>query len=388
MINNIKRFFALFCVLSFSTLIQTNTLLDMSIMMGAQIGANTANQAISKQYSDMAIAIEKEQNNIENSITLFQSNITKAQKKDLVQIFDFFKQAQTKINETINGQSAMQAAMIDYINSIASLNPPQTNYLAHPTSLDILFTLATMYTPDGPVWKNVFPVGNWGYDETSDSFWQMAKSLMLPSPNTKTNNAINNLIFTEWITSKSSYKVSCEITLHDISYPCFVGLVFNKSRWISGDATRIQKYRLLGIYIKSPTLTHVCYSEPLKSANNSTTYPLENIITGLGVQPVTIKIPSQQSLRISPITFKLTVTTTPQQVNFKIWNTLTSEPENMIKVKSKNSDLFLYHDIGFMAPGAAAEFKLLEPTCLLFSSKAKSKFITEVNALTKIGKIS
>jgi hypothetical protein len=408
---HIKKLLPIFLLFLISTqAIFTNMLMDMGIMMGGQTGAQIANQSISTMYQDMGTVLTKGETTLQNSNSAFQSYVEKAQNQKMQNTLQFFKTAQSHVFNLTSDQSTSMQQMETYIFQAVSLQQPQSHYLSNPTTMDQFFTLATMYTPQGHLWKNVFPVGNWQYDQTTDSFWQMNKEPMLTTDtDVKTNKtsinankAPNNSIFTEWITRQSSYEILCEVTLYQVSYPFFAGVIFNKARWISGDTSRLQQYRLAGIYGNNDKKITACLAEqytpkanPKAKAPAATAgaqavatlplYPLQQIVSGSGVQPITINKTLFDSLQQHPITFKIKIITSPETIKLKIWQSKTVEPQEFTTVTSMNKDLFLYHGLGFMSPGAIAEFKIINPTSLLFPTSARTIFTAQVEALLKKG---
>lgn len=379
--------------------VQANMITDMAIMLGGQMGASGANQTISAMYSNMGDAITKDQNNIITSNKAFQTYVQTAGLAEIKKSIKLFQTAQKHIGSLTKEQSDFMNQMDTYIQQAISF-APQSDYVENGASADQLFTLGTMYTPQGQTWKNIFPVGNWEYDETTDSFWQMFSSpLMMTDPTTNVTSADkapNNSIFTEWTTRQSSYEISCDLTLYQvggkgkISYPFFVGIMFNKARWISGDNNRLQKYRLLGLYGNSNKSVQVCYSEqytPPTATGAATTpttlYPLQQIINKqASTQQNAIINPSVfATLSLQPITFKIKIITSPTTIQYKVWQSTTKEPQNFVSVKSKDSSLYLYHGIGFMAPGAIAQFKIIKPQEILFSPAAQKTFTAQVKTL-------
>lgn len=395
------------CCLIHNSITDANMMKDMAIMMGAQMGASAANQSVTQKFTDMEKAFGHSETHINAAINIFQTDITAAQSTQLTTIFHWFSQAQTQIKSLLTAQQGALKQSEDYLQKAISQQQGQAQYLSDPGSTDQFFTHATMYTPQGSVWKNLFyPNGNWEYDETSDSFWQMSYAPLLSAPtdnSSATNSTPNadhaptNSIFTEWFTTQASYEVECEITLYKIEYPFFVGLIFNKARWISGDMPRIQKYRLFGLYGNTNKKVQVCFAEAYDqttsqattptataSTQTTTTFPLQQIVAGSGVQKIKVDDNALQDLTIQPVTFRLKVQTYPTQIKLKFWPVTAQEPSNFITVQSNNQNLYLYHGIGFISPGAIAQFKLLQPTALLFSKSARDIFKSQVQSLTSI----
>ena len=362
---------------------------DMALMMGAQLGATLANQMVSGQFASMSQSMMTEQNNLENSMSLFQNNVQATQQDFLKNTFLFFQTAQSHTQSLMAQQNQYTQQLQAYIFKAMSLQQPQSHYLETPSSTDQLYTIGTMYTPSGPLWKNIFPIGNWLYDEELNSFWQMTNEPLLSSqtdPQTQAvtqtaNQAPNNSIFTDWITRASSYTIICNVTIYQTSYPFFVGIIFNKARWISGDMQRLQQYRLVGIYATSPQSINAYFSEEISATQN----PLDQIVKGTATTKIIIDPAPFATLSQYPVTYTVKIITTPSTIKFKIWQSKIKEPSAFTVVSSKNSDLFLYHGIGFMSPGAMSQFKIIKPTELLFSSQAVAQFTSQVKSLLQKG---
>ena len=378
--------------------LQANMLRDMAVMMGGQIGGSIANQAVTSEFSDMQTALTTDQTNVTTAMNSFATTVQAAQKTTLTNVFSLFSRAQSNISGLLTEQQASMTAMDAYLQAVLDRQQPQAEYLTTPTTFDQYFTLATMYTPQGPVWKNPFPVGNWEYDEKSDSFWQMSNVGMMNSSGTA-DQAPNNSIFTEFYTRNSVYAIEAQITLYNVSYPFFVGLIFNQARWISGDQARLQKYRLLGVYGDANSNVQTCFAEAVMTTpavNTPATataaavstpavwsYPLSQIVAGSGVQQTSINKSLLQNLKISAVKFYIKIKNSPNKIQYKIWPLTATEPTSFTTVQSQTPDLYLYHGIGFMAPGTIAEFKLLQPKELLFSVANKTAFQTQVQTLVQ-----
>lgn len=384
---------------------------DMAVMMGSQMAGNLANQAVSTQFDDMTKALTTSQTNITDTITTFTAQVQAEQSSSLKSTFHFFTQANTNIENLFTQQQASLTQMDDYLQSnVSQQGQTQSLYLQNPTKYDQVFTLATMYTPAGAVWKNLFPVGSWEYDQDADAFLQMTTMPMMQNDGTGTptaDKAINNSIFTEWFSRSPSYEIECEITLYEVSYPFFAGLIFNKARWVSGDLARLQQYRLFGLYgisnsaaqlyavdayIQTPGVPAVAgtlatataaavpaIAEVLPVWN----YPFAQILAGDGVLKTPVPATVLQNLNVESVVFRLKVKTSPGKIQVKFWPIPGTEPVKFTTITAKNKNLYLYHGIGFMAPGCMAQFKLLKPTSLLFSSDAQAAFQTQVQTWIK-----
>ena len=70
------------------------------------------------------------------------------------------------------------------------------------------------------------------------------------TPNEQITDPSQSSIFTEYISNAPSYDIEVECTLYNCKYPFFVGIMFNRARWIAADPERIWQYRLVGLYGK------------------------------------------------------------------------------------------------------------------------------------------
>lgn len=406
MIQNIMIF--LFCI---PLSIHANMLKDMAFMMGAQVGASVANEDIVKEFSDTSSAIQAEQTVLNNTTNNFLDKISNAKKTQLNNISTIFSNADKQINTMSMQQQQQTQDAQSYIQSVTSLQQPAIDYLDNPITYDQLFSHATMYTPQGPTWKNVFQIGDWDFDETDASFWQY-KNIPFISPETSTiEDAFKNSIFTEWNTHQP-YEIACDITLYKVSYPFYVGIMFNKTRWISGDTYGLQKYRTLGIYGDKNKKISLCFAEqkiPTPTQQTPTPplpiTPLEQIYQNQGTQNFAINQKAFADITTSKITFHLKIKPNAQNVLYKVWEknspepskyteiittSVTPKPNSLVTVSDNQgnsvtylaanyNDAFLYHGIGFISTGAVTQFKLLAPTNILFTAKNLKLFQNEVS---------
>ena len=376
-----------------ASFLHANMIRDMGLMMGAQMGGSIANQALTEQFDQLFTNLTNNQKNISSAINVFQIDMKNAQTVSLTHALEMLQKAQAHVTTSLSDQQKGLAEMDRYIQAAVRQQVPAVQYLQDPVKYDQIFTAGTMYTPQGLAWKNLFPIGNWEYDENSDSFWQMSHMPLMAVDAQGTlspEQAINNMIFAEWISRSSSYELECEITLYNISYPFFVGLIFNKARWVSGDMQRFQKYRVVGLYGSSQNKLQSCFAEffsSKQSTKNSApilNFPLSQILQNKGV----LSDFNVEIIQEMPVVFGLKVKTSANQIQIKFWPKILKEPTQFIKINSINPDLFLYHGIGFIAPGCMAQFKLIKPQEVLFSQVAQEQFKNETqsfisNAITK-----
>lgn len=442
----LQQFF-LWTLLLMQTLHLNGMMRDMAIMMGAQLGASIADQTVSNMYQQVAKGIQADQTNMSIASNSFLQNVQQAQEGQLKNMVNLFSSAGAQVETLMTNQTTNMQQMQNYIESIVSLQTPTPEYLSYGTEWDQTFANATMYTPQGRVWKNIFQVGNWQYDETTNSFWQMQQEPFITPASTSTsesttapiNNAYQNSIFTEW-TTQQPYEISCDITLYQVTYPFFAGIIFNRTRWISGDSYGLQKYRTLGIYGNENKQISLCYAEQTvpTSPTTATTmpmpnFPLDQIQSGQGAQKTILNQASFQNLQLQPLTMHFKIKPAPTSVEYKVWpNDGTAEPQSYIMIKTNSaqpktskkttknkvvvptgglnytysvvngaltvtstggstytynivndSDMYLYHGVGFLSPGAIAQFQLKGPNQLLFNSTQIQTFTQDFATYVK-----
>lgn len=357
---------------------------DMSIFMGTAMAASIANQQIATQAQDLAGMLTQQSQTIQANVQSFQSQAQASQQKDLqTQITNFSNkgkdiQAQTKAAIDRSSQE------LNYLYQNIILNKPQQEYLSSPIVFDQIFSQGDMLTPEGYVWKNPFSVGDWEYEKEDDSFYQYQMSPIFTKDSTgvvSSTRAENNSIFTEYSSMQSTYSISGTITVYQVQYPFFIGIIFNKARWVSGDYEALRKARMVGIYGKSETDIGVYFSEQytmtdaqLQStkSNEPIQQPLQQILSGSVDKKLPLIPDAFQNLKTASIVLNFEITTTPKKVTFAFWND--KNTKKAITVDNLNSQIFIYHGIGFISPGAIAQFKLNNPTNLLFSSAALAKY--------------
>lgn len=388
----------LVCILMLITNQQNKAMMEMAVMMGAQQGASVANETINNMFAQISKTVQKEQSDIQVSMKEFTTNVMSAQSKDAEFLGKVFEQAIKHVGTEESSQSQYTEKMQQYIFKMLSLHRPPFYYLLEgATTFDQAFERATMFTPSGPMWKNVFAKGNWEYDHETDSFWQLLKEpIQKPSANDDSANPIKasyNFIFTEYFPQAASYEIQCEMTLYNFDVPFFAGIMFNKTRWISGNADSLTKCRLVGIGAVEKDNFGVYFTEeynkssksPKKSDNSNTTllYPLNQIINQTSKPRKTLSKNLFANLHTDPPTFIFRIVTSPETIKLKVWQKGTKEPTDFINMKTQDKSLYMYHGIGFMSPAALTEFKLIKPEALLFSSDAKKQYSQDVEDLVK-----
>ncbi len=394
--------------------LNANMLKDMALMMGAQVGASVANQDITKEFSETSTSVQADQTILNTATNNFFSKISTAQTNQMNNISTIFSGANTQISTITNKQQQQAQDAQSYIQSVTSLQKPIIDYLDNPIVYDQLFTNGTMYTPIGQIWKNVFQIGDWEFDESDSSFWQYKDIPFISKQNNSMQDAFKNFIFTEWNTHQP-YEIICDITLYKASYPFYVGIVFNKARWISGDTYGLQKYRTLGIYADANKKISLCFAEqkmPTQTKNSTTSTtpalpitPLEQIYQNQGIQNFTIDQNAFNNLQNKKITFHMRIKPGPNTIMYKVWGANSPEPSQYTTISTSTSkaqanttltvsdgsggsitylaanynDMYLYHGMGFLSSGAVAQFKIKAPTNILFSEANLTTFKNEVS---------
>lgn len=359
-------------------------MLDMTIMIATQMGATLANEQIAGQAAHLGNILTQQNQTIQANIKSFQSQAQASQQKDLqAQIADFSNKGnaiQTQMQSSIDTSNIE----LNYLYENISLNKPLQQYLSSPVIFDQIFSQGNMLTPQGPVWRNIFSVGDWEYEKDDDSFYQYQISPIMSQDSDGTmssTRAENNSIYTEYATVDQSYTISGQITFYQVEYPFFVGIVFNKARWISGNYESLRKERMVGFYGKSADDIGIYFAqqytmtdEQLQAIGSSDPIqqPLSQILGGAVDNKFVIAPHTFDNLKIAPVAFNFEIITAPEKVTFSFWNDQNSKKS--IDIDKLDAQMFTYHGIGFIAPGAVVQFKLNQPEDILFSAQAISKY--------------
>lgn len=363
-------------------------IIDMSIMLGTQMGASMANAVIGTEAQMLSEKISKNSQALQTSIQAFQTKSQLDQQKKMQAMLTAFSNAQKTVQAQIQQGSIISNIELDYLYKSISINQPQQNYIFNQIQYDQAFSLGTMLTPQGALWKNPFSVGDWEYEGSSNSFWQYQSSPIFntttdDSGNTTSSSlqAENNSIFTEYFTNSPIYTIEGSIALTAINYPFFAGIIFNKARWISGDFEAIRKCRMVGVYGNSASDIGVYFAQQytmtdaqIKATNsqNPIQTPLQQIISNQ--TPQLIKVTSDQlsTIQTAPVicTFKITNSPTTVTITFSI----NGNPPTSSTIPNLDPAIYTYHGIGFICPGAIAEFTLTQPEDLIFTPQAVSNY--------------
>jgi len=362
-----------------------NMLLEMAIMIAVDMSISLANNQLSLKAAKISEKIMKDSQAIQASLQAFQNKSQEYQQQNLQSIMTVFSDGEKEVVLKTKNAYKISNMQLDYLYKNISMNQPQQQYVSSQVQLDQLFSLGTMLTPDGALWKNPLSVGDWEYEKENNSFWQYQKSPMFTdiqdSSGVKTVSsaqAENNSIFTEYFTTAKSYTISGSITIYQKEYPFFTGIIFNKARWISGDYESLRKCRMIGIYGKSDSDIGVYFAQQnsTKMDSNENPGPIKTAYEQIIDETVNKKIemPSDnfKDIDLVPTVFNFEITTSPSKVSFNFYHG--EKKGTPVVIENIDPSIFLYHGIGFTCPGAIAQFRLKEPKDLIFSDQDISNY--------------
>ncbi len=279
-------------------------------------------------------------------------------------------------------------------------------------------------------WYNPYRSGNWQFCSTDysgtikgpvTSFVQYSAQPFTNAtyPQGDPTFAVQNSIFTEYIPpaeynaqSVESYTISVAVTLLSEPYePFMMGIMFNGARWISGILDLHHQHRLFCIYslpgqkagtynvgfaetfyqnqgqmnqtqdqlsdqniaglnaiwpayqILSPNITALAALAKSNAAN-----PITNPIATIPALP--LGTPYIFTIETQPNQVTLTISTSDGKILYPSGETTSSLKTELSlpnQIQNLNGLTFLYHNIGFTAPGCSAQFCLQKPTALCFS---------------------
>lgn len=354
---------------------------DASIQILASQGASMCNAHITTQGQILTNKINKESQTLQTSMQSFQNKAQVDQQAKLQNITQAFSQAMQNEQAATKQASIISNMQLDYLEKNISSAQPQQNYLFSQIQFDQLFSQGSMLTPDGAVWKNPFSVGDWEYEKDSNSFWQYQ---ITPITNKTTNSsaqAENNCIFTEYVTTKEQYHIAGSITIYYAQSPFFIGILCNKARWISGDFESIRKGRMIGIYGKTGTDIGVYFAQQYtmnaeqmkKNPNDDPTQtPLQQIINNKVDKKVNIPADVFMHVNDQPVTINFDIVNSPKKLSCTL--TIAGQEAMNFSVNNLDPSIYMHHGIGFISPGAIAQFKLTQPQDLLFTDQALLNF--------------
>ena len=367
------------------------------VVQGIVLGGN------SMAWSWVDAADEEEYNKLNAQVQLLTDNYSTFQQQEVEKqqtaataIIDAFKTAQQTLSDQYNATNELLQTEVTNLNRSINLAQPATRYVTNQISFDVLFEQSPMYTPNnGYPWYNIYQAGDWEFNSSTNSFWQyqyvpFGTPFWQSADTSKGSDPSSNGIFCEYISPTSNYTITIEMTLISAQYPFFAGIMFNKSRWISGDPERLWGYRLVGLYGSPSTTTTPTSNNTISFAFAETvlqlpktaddkekiTSPLESITTAQQ-QPFTLPQTITDALAVDPQKFTITIETQLTSATL----TISQNETQLYSTTMQNLKPYysIFHGLGFLAPGCQAEFKIIAPSELVYTQAQINDFVTTIS---------
>jgi hypothetical protein len=340
---------------------------QMAVFTGESFTESLFSAEDKKQYDEISRSLKKMEENFQDFQKTIQAKsqaVIEAEAKAFAEQLEELQKKSSNVQDLVNQE-------MTYVMKTINLDVPRNKYLApldERVRYDHYFGASAMMVPGNYTWRNIFQgvYGDWEFDKESGTFIQR---MLVPfgSP----AQAINNAIFTEYVTSKRPYEIEVEITLIAVEMPFFAGIVFNKARWISGSLERMYAGRAVGLYgiqeNNEPRIALTFGQSKITRADKlsvSTALDAMNEATSM-----LFSFPSAFASTIAQeqVTFivtilndMLTITVTLAQKTDQGRKSLyTGQITNLDVQQSKS--LFLYHGIGLVSAGCQAAFKINQP---------------------------
>lgn len=333
--------------------------------------------------------LSDEQAQIQSGFELYLHEIKTAQQVVTKKILNGFQQGMKSIDADYKKANKEQQQEQVHLFKSINLDYPIVHALnLPPVPFDQIFAASIMSTPPRHRWYNIYQYGDWEFDAKHNSFWQnglIAFGIPFWQATAKTDQSrisdpSQNSIFTEYISNAATYDIVIECTLINVQYPFFVGILFNRARWISADPERIWQYRLVGLYgtqfADNKRLINLCFAQQILANLNKQ----ENIISPL--QQITMSNKSlftlpaidAQTLLNDAITYRFEIKTSPTSVTITLKNNKGVQLYSNTLV-NLDSYLAIFNGIGFMAAGCQAEFKIIKPERLVYTESECKEFL-------------
>lgn len=359
--------------------------IQMSIMNGGGLVVYWADQSDQKAFNAL---VKKNQQNTE-SLKQAQAELTGKKMADMKLASTAFGQIIGSLSTAYQDLQNKQNLELLYLEHSMLQQQPQPYFVVDNSAvqMDQRFVLSTMYNipeqyphlaktlPTLGAWHNIFRVGNWEFMNSGDlhGFYQVNAAPLTEQKNEGPSipaQVLYNSIFAEYIPGDipvSFYTVQVQTTINRITYPFFVGVIFNNARWISGVSDRYNQQRFSGFYGDSNKKVYAVTVESANSTPDQIKSKLPNVQSpffrilnnpaSYTKNPVT--------LDPEPATYTFTIQTAPTQVVFTFANGSSSQDSSTgtkITTSGLNSSVFNFHGIGLVSAGCAASFKILQPT--------------------------
>ena len=378
--------------------------LQALIMAGGSMYKQWVNEQLAAKFKELQSRVKTIQENYQSFLHTQEENFKAIVKK----LSTSFINSESAVKMEYDAVNKQQAKEITYLFRSIDLDAPRRLYLEAPLLFDQMFAQSPMLTPDNDnTWYNVYQTiasdiatkANWEYDHESDSFFQMS-AFTFGEPQWATTplnfDPSQNSIFTEYISSQPKYDIEIEVTPIAFQDKFFVGIMFNRARWISGDPERTWQYRLVGLYgkqsdqkdPKTRTIT-VNFAQLILQMNKDTKKtekiisPLEQIDTGKGQKLYTFSSKDIQSIITDSPTFIFAIKNASQQVTITVSQKIGGKTTQLVSKTLTGLDAFLsmFHGIGFMSPGCVAQFKITKPAVLTYNTAQRKAFATNIETL-------
>lgn len=379
-------------------------LLMMMLQSYLMAGDSMYGQWLDQRLSDEFDVANKKQQEIQTEFQKYIQSLNSIQKRVVGQILAGFNTGMKKLSDDYKKVNKQQIKEQTYLFKSINLDYPiQQALFSPPTPYDQIFQASIMNTPKSQQWYNIYQYGDWEFDPVRNSFWQNQlvpfgipfwqqgfSALQKPGAEKQGQSYTDpaeNSIFTEYISNEKTYDIVVECTLINCSYPFFLGVFFNRGRWISADPERIWQYRLCGLYgnqtrpddSASRSINFAYAQQIIKIIDNKENIisPLEQITTARAGQSdiMLYQLPKTDIdfLAKDAITYVFTIKTSPTAVTLS----LAKKGERQLFSTTLNNlekYLAIFGGIGFMAAGCQAEFKIIKPEKLVFSDADLKNF--------------
>ena len=381
-------------------LIEAASMLAQTAVMAS---SSIANKALSELQDDVSTQLQHAITTTQTEAKTAREQASKTMQTTYKQDMQAFGKAVQNINSEQNNYSKLAQQEADYVTQGLSIQQEAPQNLFNAVSFDQIFTASPMRTPNSYLtWRNPFPVGDWHYDPIRKSFIQRNLVNLLQQSTDAQGNitnssalAQNNSIFAEYFTVQPTYTIAGTITVYAVSYPFFVGIIFNKQRWISGNSTSLFSSRLVGLWgqeqenqttgateqtcqlyyaeqhnLTDEQLKQALAENPHAQAFQSPLYQISNQL----LQPVAqLDGTFLNNLVQMPVTFNFEITTSKDTCELFFWNAKDPQPKKPYLVQNIQEQLFICHSIGFTSPGAITEFTITSPQDAWFAITTEQK---------------
>jgi hypothetical protein len=347
---------------------------DIGMQIALTSGESYTEQLFGEDDQKEYKALMDQQTAIQRNFQSFQATLAQKTNDTVTQQSKAFTQKFEALNKQREFSQQRLIQEINYLSKSVDFSVPKTRYLSAPITYDQYFGASPMnMLPGIAPWYNVFQ-NSWLFDKTSMKFIQ--QSII---PFGSVYEAAQNSIFTEYITGKKKYVIEAEISIIDVTYPFFAGIIFNKARWLSGSEERMQQYRLVGLYgsiDKTIVLTFAQTNiQPATDGSPTITTPLAQI-SNAQTRPLLYKLSQEDigELSKNPLTLILQIETSLLRVGIILFKKEGDQKKQLASTTIENLDpsqsrsLFWYHGIGCMSPGCQALFTILQPIDIMQGS--------------------